>query len=81
ARIRIGQDIYHWETGKCLIFDDGYEHEVWNDSESERIVLIIDLWHPDMTPAECWALDTARRMAIPLQDFSPDSSTMRTFNG
>ena len=77
ARIRIGTSSYGWTEGKCLIFDDSYEHEVWNDGEGERVVLIIDFWHPDMSEAECWALHEARRLPDGLRDFSPDSSAMR----
>jgi aspartyl/asparaginyl beta-hydroxylase (cupin superfamily) len=43
--IRIGDQIVHWEVGKPLIFDDCYEHEVWNDSEDEpRVILLFDTW-------------------------------------
>lgn len=34
--------------GKCLVFDDSYEHEVWNRTEGERVLLLFDLWHPDL---------------------------------
>lgn len=77
ARIRIGDSNYEWSEGKCLIFDDSYEHEVWNDAKSERVVLIVDFWHPAMSEAECWALHKARRLHQGLRDFSPDSSAMR----
>lgn len=41
------------EEGKCLVFDDSFEHEAWNDdSDHSRIVLIVDVWHPDLTPEE-----------------------------
>ena len=39
----------HWKEGEVLLFDDSYEHEVWNDATSTRAVLIIDLWHPEIT--------------------------------
>ena len=32
-----------------LVFDDSYEHEVWNETSNPRIILIIDLVHPDIT--------------------------------
>jgi aspartyl/asparaginyl beta-hydroxylase (cupin superfamily) len=51
--------MHDWDEGhEVLIFDDGYEHEVWVRSETERSVLIIDFWHPDLTAAERWALQT-----------------------
>jgi aspartate beta-hydroxylase len=36
-----------------VVFDDSFEHEAWNDHPSAtRIVLIVDVWHPDLTPKE-----------------------------
>lgn len=35
-------------AGKCLVFDDCYEHEVWNKTDKERVLLLFDLWHPDL---------------------------------
>ena len=32
-----------------LIFDDSFEHSVWNDSEEERMIFILDIPHPDLT--------------------------------
>src|SRR5438309_838232 len=26
----------HWEEGKCLIFDDSFEHEAWNEGSGAR---------------------------------------------
>ena len=68
ARIRIGEQTYAWGEGECLIFDDSFDHEVWNDSDHDRIVLIIDFWHPDLTPAETWAISEARRHRFGLRD-------------
>ena len=36
-----------------MIFDDSYEHEAANLSkEEERAILLIDIWHPELVPAE-----------------------------
>lgn len=40
--IRVGSETKTWEEGKCLIFDDTVEHEVWNHSNFPRIILLID---------------------------------------
>jgi len=40
--IRVGDATHFWEEGKCLVFDDTYEHSAWNDSTETRIVLLID---------------------------------------
>ena len=52
CRIRVGTETRAWEAGKCLIFDDSFEHEVWHEGDEERIVLICDLWHPDVNLEE-----------------------------
>ncbi|WP_019503692.1 aspartyl/asparaginyl beta-hydroxylase domain-containing protein [Pleurocapsa sp. PCC 7319] len=38
--------------GKLLIFDDSFVHEAWNNSDFTRIILLFDLYHPDLTDAE-----------------------------
>uniref|UniRef100_A0A663E9X4 Aspartyl/asparaginy/proline hydroxylase domain-containing protein n=1 Tax=Aquila chrysaetos chrysaetos TaxID=223781 RepID=A0A663E9X4_AQUCH len=35
--------------GKVLIFDDSFEHEVWQDAENYRLIFIVDVWHPELT--------------------------------
>ncbi len=50
--IRVGGVTRTWEEGRCLVFDDSFVHEVWNDSDRRRIVLVLDLWHPDLTEDE-----------------------------
>lgn len=50
--IRVDKEIRQWETGKVLMFDDSFEHEVWHNGTGARLVLIVDVWHPDLTPAE-----------------------------
>ena len=49
---RVGNDVREWEVGKLLIFDDTIEHEAWNDSDQDRIVLIFDIWRPELSPEE-----------------------------
>lgn len=41
-----------WENGKFLLFDDSFEHEVWHNGTDVRVVLIIDVWHPELTEEE-----------------------------
>jgi len=49
---RVGGETRHWEVGKALVFDDMTTHEAWNDSERIRVVLIADLWRPELSMAE-----------------------------
>jgi aspartyl/asparaginyl beta-hydroxylase (cupin superfamily) len=50
--IRVGNYARRWQEGKCMIFDDHFEHEAWNHTENERIVLVIDIWHPGLSTNE-----------------------------
>lgn len=50
CRIRVGGDIRHWEEGRSLVFDDTFEHEVWNDTDEERVVLFVDFIRPLPAP-------------------------------
>uniref|UniRef100_A0A8C3K2T3 Aspartate beta-hydroxylase n=1 Tax=Calidris pygmaea TaxID=425635 RepID=A0A8C3K2T3_9CHAR len=49
CRIRCAQENRTWEEGKVLIFDDSFEHEVWQDAENYRLIFIVDVWHPELT--------------------------------
>ena len=46
CRIRVGDEFRAWETGKVIVLDDTYEHEVWNDTDEERVVLLFDFDRP-----------------------------------
>ncbi|WP_395716930.1 aspartyl/asparaginyl beta-hydroxylase domain-containing protein [Prosthecobacter sp.] len=46
CRIRIANEVYAWEEGKAVIFDDTYNHEVWNDTNGYRVVLFVDFARP-----------------------------------
>ena len=36
-----------------IVFDDSFEHEAANLSEKEeRVILLIDIWHPDIFEEE-----------------------------
>jgi len=51
CRIRVGTEFRSWHEGESLIFDDTYRHEVWNDSDSTRVVLFVDFVRPLRFPA------------------------------
>lgn len=57
CRFRVGNEVRTWEEGKLLVFDDSIEHEAWNDSGEDRVVLIFDIWRPDLTPQERAEID------------------------
>jgi aspartyl/asparaginyl beta-hydroxylase (cupin superfamily) len=49
---RVGNEVRQWEQGTLLIFDDTIEHEAWNESSEDRIVLIFDIWRPELSEQE-----------------------------
>ena len=51
--MRVAGDPRPWVEGKMIIFDDSYEHEAANLSDKqERVILLIDIWHPELSKAE-----------------------------
>lgn len=49
---RVGADRREWKVGEAWVFDDTIEHEARNESGALRAILIVDTWHPDLSPAE-----------------------------
>jgi aspartate beta-hydroxylase len=49
---KVGGETRRWEVGKPLVFDDMTTHEAWNNSDRIRVVLIADLWRPELSGAE-----------------------------
>jgi aspartyl/asparaginyl beta-hydroxylase (cupin superfamily) len=58
CRIRVGNEKRSWSEGRSFIFDDSFEHEVWNEGDSMRIVFIARFYHPSLTELEIEALGT-----------------------
>lgn len=50
--MKVGDQQRTWEEGKLTTLDTSFEHSTGNPGESERHVLIIDFWHPELTEAE-----------------------------
>jgi ornithine lipid ester-linked acyl 2-hydroxylase len=51
AGINVGGEVAHWAEGASLLFDDGYEHYAWNDTDGIRVVLFVDVVRPLRRPA------------------------------
>lgn len=53
AWLRVGGATVGLEAGRCVLFDDSFEHEAANDSAAQpRVVLVLDVWHPDLSDEE-----------------------------
>ncbi len=50
--LRVGNEERSWKEGKLLMFDDSIQHEAWNDSDEERVVLLFEVWRPELDEEE-----------------------------
>ena len=48
AGMRVGNETRAWREGEALVFNDSFEHEVWNEGTTPRLVFIYDVWHPEL---------------------------------
>jgi hypothetical protein len=62
--VRVEGQNRRWIEGKCLVFDDSLLHEVWNHTAEDRVVLIVDIWHPDLTQQEMALLEGLQGYAM-----------------
>lgn len=60
ASIRVKDRILTWQEGRCLVFDDSFEHEVWHRGSEPRVVLIVDIFHPELPDAAKQDILTSR---------------------
>ena len=52
CRLRVGNETRDWVEGKAWAFDDSIEHEAWNGSERTRVILLFDVWRPELSEDE-----------------------------
>jgi aspartate beta-hydroxylase len=52
VELRVARDVHVQPEGRCIVFDDSFEHEVWNRSASVRYNVFMQFWHPDLTAEE-----------------------------
>lgn len=53
---RVGAETRLWREGEAFVFDDTFEHEAANPTDHLRVVMIFDVWHPDLSEAEQQAI-------------------------
>eukprot|EP00928_Gymnodinium_smaydae_P064390 TRINITY_DN47727_c0_g1_i1.p1 TRINITY_DN47727_c0_g1~~TRINITY_DN47727_c0_g1_i1.p1 ORF type:complete len:443 (-),score=97.67 TRINITY_DN47727_c0_g1_i1:277-1524(-) len=51
-RLRVGSTIIEPNAGEAFGWDHSFEHEAWHTGSETRFVLIVDIWHPDLSPQE-----------------------------
>ena len=78
--IRVAGVVHGWQPGRCVSFDDTFEHEAWNRSQETRVVLLFDTWNPHLDDAERDAVSqmvtaigafNARAWETPADDLQP----------
>jgi len=54
--LRVGNETREWEEGKLMMFDDSIEHEARNPTAGLRVILLFDVWRPELSDAERHAI-------------------------
>ena len=54
--LRVGSETREWREREPLIFDDTIEHEARNAGPAERVVLLFEVWRPEIGEADRAAL-------------------------
>jgi len=88
ARLRVGREWRTWQEGRCLFFDDSFEHEVRYDAQStgqvgaccDRVVLLLRFWHPDLGP-ERWGAASEHACQAVAQQIASQLPPLRLSSG
>jgi beta-hydroxylase len=51
CRMRVEDTVVRWRPGVCFVFDDARTHQVFNDTDDERVILLFDFDRPMRWPA------------------------------
>jgi aspartyl/asparaginyl beta-hydroxylase (cupin superfamily) len=62
----VGGETREWRAGEAWAFDDTIEHEAWNDADVTRVILIFDVWNPQLTPLE---RDLVRELTVAYAEY------------
>ncbi len=52
CRFRVGNEVREWRKGEAWLFDDTIEHEAWNATTETRVILLFDVWRPELLDEE-----------------------------
>lgn len=81
--LRVDDTVLHWQEGRMLVFDDMYEHEAWNDSDTPRVNLMLHIARPERLPGRLVrdAFIAAVRCSPFIQDARRNVAAWREFGG
>lgn len=57
VRMRVHDRVVRWAEGETLVFDDTYQHEVWNETDGTRVILLVQFERPLRNPGK-WIAET-----------------------
>lgn len=63
-KIRVKDQFYTWREGASVLFDDCWDHEVFNESKEDRVVLLVDVLRPLPLPVHVLNLLFVRGMRV-----------------
>ena len=74
--LRVIDDTRRWEPGRTAVFDDSFEHEAWNRTDEDRLLLLVSFFHPDLTDVECNIIrDIMPVMALAYEELIANAAT------
>ena len=50
--LRVGNETRPVVEGRAWVFDDTIEHEAWNGSAETRVILLFEVWRPELSAEE-----------------------------
>ena len=56
CHITVGDKTRYWKDGQVTMFDTSIFHDAVNDSDEYRYILMLRVWHPELTDTERAAL-------------------------
>lgn len=61
--LEVAGEARRWTAGRCLAFDDSFVHRAWNATDHPVRILVVDVWHPEMSDHEATAMETFMRLS------------------
>jgi ornithine lipid ester-linked acyl 2-hydroxylase len=83
CRMQVAKERVVWREGEGVVFDDTNRHEVWNDTNEERIVLMLQFERPFRSPGHelsrlfLWVLKRTPYLRIPRRNVREFDSLLR----
>ncbi len=83
CRMQVAKECIVWREGDSVVFDDTNRHEVWNDTDEERIVLLLQFERPfrspgrELSPLLLWGLKRTPDLRVPRRNVFASDRRLR----